>query len=127
MSEEDKLAKYIEIRPTEFDPHRIIAYLDALDKRFVKAEINYDNVKDQVQEVFDFVVNEKITNSSLSVASAKIQATNDERYKKVKLELSNMKKLYLFSKVEAKNGRSYCDHLKQQSINELATEKLTRN
>ena len=59
--------------------------------------------------------------------SAKIQATNDERYKKVKLELSNMKKLYLFSKVEAKNGHSYCDHLKQQSINELATEKLTRN
>ena len=127
MSEEDKLAKYIEIRPTEFDRHRIIAYLDALDKRFVKAEINYDNVKDQVQEVFDFVVNEKITNSSLSVASAKIQATNDERYKKVKLELSNMKKLYLFSKGEAKNGDSYCDHLKQQSINELATEKLTRN
>jgi hypothetical protein len=38
-----------------------------------------------------------------------------------------MKKLYLYSKVEAKNGHSYCDHLKQQSINELATEKLTRN
>ena len=127
MQEEDKLAKYIEIRPTEFDPHKIIAYLDALDKRFVKAEINYDNVKDQVQEVFDYVVNEKITNSSLSVASAKIQATNDERYKKVKLELSNMKKLYLYAKVEAKNGHSYCDNLKQQSINELATEKLTRN
>jgi len=127
MSEEDKLAKYIEIRPQEFNPHKIIAYLDALDKRFVKAEINYDNVKDQVQEVFDFVVNEKITNSSLSVASAKIQATNDERYKKVKLELSDMKKLYLYSKVEAKNGHSYYDHLKQQSINELATEKLTRN
>ena len=83
MSEEDKLAKYIEIRPQEFNPHKIIAYLDALDKRFVKAEINYDNVKDQVQEVFDYVVNEKITNSSLSVASAKIQATNDERYKQV--------------------------------------------
>ena len=127
MSEEDKLAKYIEIRPQEFNPHKIIAYLDALDKRFVKAEINYDNVKDQVQEVFDYVVNEKITNSSLSVASAKIQATNDERYKKVKLELSNMKKLYLYSKVEAKNGHSYRDNLKQQSINELATEKLTRN
>ena len=127
MSEEDKLAKYIEIRPQEFNPHKIIAYLDALDKRFVKAEINYDNVKDQVQEVFDYVVNEKITNSSLSVASAKIQATNDKRYKQVKLELSNMKKLYLYSKVEAKNGHSYCDHLKQQSINELATEKLTRN
>lgn len=36
MSEEDKLAKYIEIRPTEFDPHRIIAYLDALIKDLLK-------------------------------------------------------------------------------------------
>ena len=115
------------IRDRSFDPHKILAYLDALDKRLIQAEINYDEVKDQVQEVFDFVVNEKITNSSLSVANAKIQATNDKRYKKVKKELSDKKKIYLFSKVESKNGHSYCDHLKQQSIYELATEKLTRN
>ena len=121
------LAKYIEVRPKTFDPHKILAYLDALDKRLIKAEIDYDEIKDQVQEVFDYVVNEKITNSSLSVANAKIQATNDERYKKVKKELSDKKKLYLYSKVESKNAHSYCDHLKQQSINELATEKLTRN
>ena len=126
MSKET-LPKYIEIRPKAFDPHRIVAYLDALDKRLVKAEINYDEVKDQVQEVFDFVVNEKMTNESLSVSLAKVKSTNDERYKKVKKELSDKKKLYLFCKVEAKNGHSYCDHLKQQSINELATEKLTRN
>ena len=104
-----------------------MAYVDALDKRLVRAEIEYDEVKDQVQEVFDFVVNEKMTNESLSVSLAKVKSTNDERYKKVKKELSDKKKIYLFAKVEAKNGHSYCDHLKQQSINELATEKLTRN
>lgn len=123
MSDEPK---YIEIRPKTFDPHRIIAYVDALDKRLVKAEIAYDEVKDQAQEVFDFVVNEKMTNESLSVSLAKVKATNDDRYKKVKKELSDKKKLYLFSKVEAKNGHSYCDHLKQQSINDIATEKLTK-
>ncbi len=118
--------KYIEIRPKTFDPHRILAYVDALDKRLVKAEIEYDEVKDQVNEVFDFVVNEKMTNDSISVSLAKVKATNDERYMKVKKELSDKKKLYLFSKVEAKNGHSYCDHLKQQSINNLAIEKLTK-
>ena len=118
--------KYIEIRPKTFDPHKIIAYVDALDKRLVKAEISYDEVKDQAQEVFDYVVNEKMTNESLSVSLAKVKATNDERYKKVKKELSDKKKLYLFSKVEAKNGHSYCDHLKQQSINDIATEKLSK-
>lgn len=123
MSDEPK---YIEIRPKTFDPHRIIAYVDALDKRLVKAEIAYDEVKDQAQEVFDYVVNEKMTNESLSVSLAKVKATNDDRYKKVKKELSDKKKLYLFSKVEAKNGHSYCDHLKQESINNIATEKLTK-
>ena len=118
--------KYIEIRPKTFDPHRILAYVDALDKRLVKAEISYDEVKDQANEVFDFVVNEKMTNDSISVSLAKVKATNDERYMKVKKELSDKKKLYLFSKVEAKNGHSYCDHLKQQSINNLAIEKLTK-
>jgi len=118
--------KYIEIRPKTFDPHRILAYVDALDKRLVKAEIEYDEIKDQANEVFDYVVNEKMTNESLSVSLAKVKATNDERYKKVKKELSDKKKLYLFSKVEAKNGHSYCDHLKQQSINDIATEKLSK-
>jgi hypothetical protein len=118
-------AKYIEIRPKTFDPHRILAYLDALDKHFVKAEIEYDEVKDQVQEVFDYVVNEKMTNESVSVSLAKVRATNDERYKKVKKELSDKKKLYLFRKVEAKNGHSYCDNLKTETINQLAIDKLT--
>ena len=127
MSDKVVLAKYIEHRPTVFDPHQSLSYLDFLDKRLVKAEIEYDEVKDQVQEVFDYVVNEKMENSKLSISLAKVKSTNDERYKKVKLELSNRKKLYLFAKVEAKNGHSYCEHLKTKSINELATEKLTRN
>jgi len=118
--------KYIEIRPKSFDPHRIVAYVDALDKRLVKAEIEYDQVKDQVNEVFDYVVNEKMTNDSISVSLAKVKATNDERYMKVKKLLSDKKKLYLFSKVEAKNGHTYCDHLKQEAINNLAIEKLSK-
>ena len=91
----NELAKYITMRPQSFDPHRIIAYLDALDKRFIKSEIDHDEVKDQVQEVFDYVVNEKMTNESLSVSLAKVKASNDERYKKVKKELSDKKK-YIF-------------------------------
>ena len=38
MSDQE-LAKYIQVRPMEYDPHRIIAYIDALDKRCIKAEI----------------------------------------------------------------------------------------
>lgn len=95
MSDEVVLAKYIERRPTVFDPHQILGYLDALDKRLVRAEINYDEVKDQVQEVFDYVVNEKLENKKVSISLAKVQATNDERYKKVRSELSD-KKNYIF-------------------------------
>ena len=123
MSEE---AKYIEIRPQSFEPYRILAYLDALDKRLVKSEIDYDEVKDQAQEVFDYVVNEKMTNESLSVSLAKVKATNDDRYKSVKKQLSDKKKVYLYCKIESKLAHSYCENLKQQSINNLATEKLTR-
>ena len=123
MSEEPK---YIQIRPQSFDPHKIILYLDALDKRFVRSEIDYDEVKDQVQEVFDFVVNEKITNETMAVSLAKTKASIDDRYKKVKKELSDKKKLYLYYKIESKNGHSYCENLKTQSINNLAIEKLTR-
>jgi len=118
--------KYIQIRPQSFDPHRILAYVDALDKRLINAEIEYDEVKDQVDEMFDYVVNEKMTNESLSVSLAKVKATNDERYMKIKKELLDKKKLFLVAKIEAKNGHSYCDHLKQQSINNLAIEKLTK-
>tara|TARA_X000001036_G_C20571334_1_gene762765 strand:+ start:673 stop:1047 length:375 start_codon:yes stop_codon:yes gene_type:complete len=124
MSEEPK---YIQIRPQSFDPYKIISYLDALDKRLIRSEIDYDEVKDQVQEVFDFVVNEKITNETMAVSLAKTKASNDDRYKKVKKELSDKKKLYLYYKIESKNGHSYCENLKTQSINNLAIEKLTRS
>ena len=95
------------------------------DKRSIDAEIEYDEAKDQVQEVFDFVVSEKQINESISVAQAKVKATNDERYKEVKKELSRRKKLHLYMKIEAKNAHSYCDSLKQKSINQLAIDKLT--
>jgi len=121
------LAKYIEIRPKTFDPHRILAYLDALDKKLVKAELDYDEIKDQVQEHYDFVVNEKVSNNSVSVAQAKLQATNDKRYKEIKKDFRKRKAIYLYCKMQSKNAHSYCENLKQQSINDLATEKLTRN
>lgn len=123
--EKDSLPIYIKKRPKEFDPNFILIYIDTLDKRSIDAEIEYDEAKDQVQEVFDYVVNEKQTNESVSVAQAKVKATNDERYKKVKKELSNRKKWHLICKIEAKNAHSYCDSLKQKSINQLAIDKLT--
>ena len=127
MAEQDSLPMYIKKRPLDFDPNHILAYLDTLDKRSIDAEIAYDEAKDQVQEVFDYVVNEKQTNANASVAQAKVKATNDERYKKVKQELSNRKKWHLVCKIEAKNAHSYCESLKQKSINELAISKLTKN
>ena len=127
MAEQDSLPVYIKKRPLDFDPNHILAYLDTFDKRSIDAEIAYDEAKDQVQEVFDYVVSEKQTNESVSVAQAKVKATNDERYKKVKQELSNRKKWHLVCKIEAKNAHSYCEGLKQKSINELAISKLTKN
>jgi len=127
MAEQDSLPMYIKKRPLDFDPNHILAYLDTLDKRSIDAEIAYDEAKDQVQEVFDYVVNEKQTNANASVAQAKVKATNDERYKKVKQELSSRKKWHLVCKIEAKNAHSYCEGLKQKSINELAISKLTKN
>lgn len=127
MAEQDSLPMYIKKRPLDFDPNHILVYLDTLDKRSIDAEIAYDEAKDQVQEVFDYVVNEKQTNANASVAQAKVKATNDERYKKVKQELSNRKKWHLVCKIEAKNAHSYCESLKQKSINELAISKLTKN
>ena len=127
MAEQDSLPMYIKKRPLDFEPNHILAYLDTLDKRSIDAEIAYDEAKDQVQEVFDYVVNEKQTNANASVAQAKVKATNDERYKKVKKELSNRKKWHLVCKIEAKNAHSYCEALKQKSINELAISKLTKN
>jgi hypothetical protein len=127
MAEEDSLPMYIKKRPLDFDPNHILAYLDTLDKRSIDAEIAYDEAKDQVQEVFDYVVSEKQTNESVSVAQAKVKATNDDRYKKVKQELSKRKKYHLVCKIEAKNAHSYCDALKQKSINQLAIDKLTKN
>ena len=127
----DSLPIYIKKRPIEFDPNHILIYLDTLDKRSVEAESEYDQAKDQVQEVFDYVVSEKQNtlrpNESVSVAQAKVKATNDERYKKVKQELSSRKKRHLVCKIEAKNAHSYCEALKQKSINELAISKLTKN
>ena len=69
--------KYMQIRPQSFDPHRILAYVDALDKRLINAEIEYDEVKDQVNEMFDYVVNEKMTNESLSVSLAKVKTNSN--------------------------------------------------
>tara|TARA_R110000772_G_scaffold106321_3_gene208217 strand:+ start:1524 stop:1898 length:375 start_codon:yes stop_codon:yes gene_type:complete len=119
--------KYIELRPKIFNPDNILLYLDKVDKQFANAEIEYSNFKDQVQEVFDYVVSERMDNEKISVSLAKVKASNDERYKKVKTDFSKSHKLYLYYKIQSKLAHSYCENLKQQSINVIATEKLTRN
>ena len=45
----------------------------------------------------------------------------------IKAEYRKRKAYYLLKKVEANNGHSYCENLKQESINQLAVDKLTRN
>tara|TARA_Y100000385_G_scaffold260171_1_gene289851 strand:+ start:255 stop:626 length:372 start_codon:yes stop_codon:yes gene_type:complete len=118
--------KYIELRPKAFNPDQILIYLDKVDKLFADTEIEYHNVKDQVQEVFDYVVSERMDNEKISVSLAKVKASNDERYKKVKIELSTNHKMYLYYKIQSKLAHSYCENLKQQSINIIATEKLMK-
>nr|BAR39819.1 hypothetical protein [uncultured Mediterranean phage uvMED] len=118
--------KYIELRPKTFNPDQILIYLDKVDRLFADTEIEYNNIKNQVQEVFDFVVSERMDNEKISVSLAKVKASNDERYRKVKADLSASHKLYLYYKIQSKLAHSYCENLKQQSINNLATEKLTR-
>ena len=124
---DDSLDKYIELRPKIFNSEMILVYLNTLDKNFAKAEREYDEVKDQVDELFDFLHNEKIENEKLSVSQAKLKVRSDERYIKVRAEYRKRKAYYLLKKIEAKNGHSYCENLKQESINQLATDKLTRN
>ena len=130
MSDQDSFVskdKYIEHRPKVFNSEIILVYLNALDKNKLKAEEEYEECKDQVQEQLDFIISEKVENTKCSMAQAKVLATNDERYKNIKAEYRKRKAYYLLKKVEANNGHSYCENLKQESINQLAVDKLTRN
>ena len=130
MSDKDSFVskdKYIEHRPKIFNSEIILVYLNALDKNKLKAEEEYEECKDQVQEQLDFIISEKVENTKCSMAQAKVLATNDERYKNIKAEYRKRKAYYLLKKVEANNGHSYCENLKQESINQLAVDKLTRN
>ena len=128
MSQDNnKTASYLNVRPKVFDPESILFYIDLMDKKAIDNEIAFDEAKDLVEVVLAYVVNEKMTNEKLSLGLAKVKATNDDRYKKVKQDLSNRKKLHLFSRAEAKNAHSYCDSLKQKAINEIATEKLLKH
>ena len=118
--------KYIELRPKAFNPDQILIYLDKVDKLFADTEIEYHNFKDQVQEVFDFVVSERMDNEKISVSLAKVKASNDKRYKEVKADFLKCHKAYLYYKIQSKLAHSYCENLKQQSINIIATEKLMK-
>ena len=130
MSDQDPFVskdKYIEHRPKVFNSEIILVYLNALDKNKLKAEEEYEECKDQVQEQLDYIISEKVENTKCSMAQAKVLATNDKRYKNIKAEYRKRKAYYLLKKVEANNGHSYCENLKQESINQLAVDKLTRN
>jgi predicted nucleic-acid-binding protein len=118
--------KYIELRPKAFNPDQILIYLDKVDKLFADTEIEYHNFKDQVQEVFDFVVSERMDNEKISVSLAKVKASNDKRYKEVKADFLKCHKAFLYYKIQSKLAHSYCENLKQQSINIIATEKLMK-
>ena len=125
MSKEDTLDKYIEHRPKFFDPDKILVYLNALDKNKIKAEDDYEEIKDQMQEQLDYIITEKVENLKCSIALAKVKATQDDRYIKIRTIYRKRKAYYLLKKVEANNGHSYCENLKQKSINQLAIDKLT--
>ena len=127
MSDKDSLDKYIEHRPKVFNSEIILVYLNALDNNKLKAEEEYEECKDQVQEQLDFIISEKVENTKCSMAQAKVLATNDERYKTIRAEYRKRKAYYLLKKVEANNAHSFCENLKQESINQLAVDKLTRN
>ena len=58
----DTLDKYIEHRPKVFDPDKILVYLNALDKNKIKAEDDYEEIKDQLQEQIDYIIQEKVEN-----------------------------------------------------------------
>ena len=50
----------------------------------------------------------------------------DDRYKKVRETLRKKKHVYLYYKTLAKNGHSYCENLKQLTINDIAISKLSK-
>ena len=122
------LEKYNEMKPKSFDPKQVLTFMTFLDTNRDKAEILYDEVKDQSDASFDYVTLEKFKNrpEKLSMAQAKAEATCDDRYKKVRTLLRKRKHVFLFYKTLAKNGNSYCENLKQLSINDIAISKLTK-
>tara|TARA_Y100000114_G_scaffold115214_1_gene109311 strand:- start:194 stop:604 length:411 start_codon:yes stop_codon:yes gene_type:complete len=120
------LEEFNQNKPKVFDPENISRFLNFLDRARDSAEISFDESKDQINEVFDFVSLEKKSNNNVSMAEAKAQATQDKRYKEVKEKHRKSKALHLYWKSLAKNGWSHCENLKQQSINQLAIDKLTR-
>ena len=119
---------YYKIKPKTFEPNHVLKFLNFLDSSRDKAEVLYDEVKDQSDSVFDYVTLEKFKNrpEKLSMAQAKAEATCDDRYKKVRTLLRKRKHVFLFYKTLAKNGNSYCENLKQLSINDIAISKLTK-
>ena len=78
--------------------------------------------------MFNFVTLEKFNNKAekISMAQAKAEATGDERYKKVSATLRDRKHVFLYYKSLAKNGHSYCENLKQLTINDIAISKLSK-
>lgn len=120
------LEKFNEKKPKNYEANYISQFLSFLDRKRDEAEISFDEVKDQLGEIIDYVTLSKLENEKISVAQAKLKASNDERVLKVKDQYRDRKKIFLYWKSLAKNGHSHCDHLKQQNINQLAIDKLSR-
>ncbi len=122
------LNEYHEMKPKSFEPNSVLNFLTFLETNRDKAEILFDEVKDQSDSVFDYVTLQKFNNKTekLSMAQAKAEATCDDRYKKVRETLRKKKHVYLYYKTLAKNGHSYCENLKQLTINDIAISKLSK-
>jgi len=119
---------YYKMKPRTFEPNHVLKFLSFLDSSRDQAEILYDEVKDQSDSVFDYVTLEKFNNKAekLSMAQAKAEATGDKRYKDVRVTLRERKHVFLYYKSLAKNGHSYCENLKQLTINDIAISKLSK-
>ena len=66
-------------KPKSYNANSISAFLSFLDRQRDNAEIDYDEIKDQLNEVLDFVILEKKSNAKCSVAEAKLQATGETK------------------------------------------------
>ena len=58
------LNEYHEMKPKSFEPNSVLNFLTFLETNRDKAEILFDEVKDQADSVFDYVTLQKFNNKT---------------------------------------------------------------